>query len=355
MSENETQICPKCGAPAKEGDVFCRACGAKHLAGVSETKPPREVKRVCPNCGNTLRPAARFCDLCGEECVKMQRERRRRKRKKSGCFLVFAAVLLWLAAVVSAIVIYDAVRDKSPKKVLTIIWENFFASDSDEGAKEETGETSGAAVSEDSYEIVISYDTLPVVTPIAEDEPDISPPDLRSSGEERQNPPENSDEGSRTGDPGERDEVTDTAKSASSGAESDSVVLVSPLSASLESRDAGASEDKRQDSGAWTEQDSEGYSTVAADDRFFTSSQTPSLRGIVTADHVRVRSAPNTASRIRRQLDSGAEVELVRRFSSGKERYYWFEVRDSGGSGWIYGEFIKPEAGGSEGIINTSP
>jgi hypothetical protein len=53
-------------------------------------------------------------------------------------------------------------------------------------------------------------------------------------------------------------------------------------------------------------------------------------------------------------LNSEAEIELVRRFSSGKDPYYWFGVRDSEGSGWIYGEFIKPEAGGNE-VLPRSP
>jgi RNA polymerase subunit RPABC4/transcription elongation factor Spt4 len=392
MSENEAQSCPKCGTLTKEGDVFCRVCGSRYVSGINEIKLPPETRRICWNCGNTLRPAARFCDLCGEECVRLRRERRGWKRKTNGCFLIFAAALLWLAAGVSAIAIYNASKDASFRGILTYIRESFFASDSgdsvseSEGAKEELGGGDGAAVSEDLYETVISNDSLPAVTPIADDETDISPPASRPGGQEEeegqtgQNSPENTDGGSPSG---VRDEGTKAEENTSSDAESGAVVLASPLSVSPESEDQTVSEDvavssdERQSTGpgAWTEQDAEGYSIVAANDRFFTSSQTPSLRGTVTADHVRVRSAPNTASRIRRQLDSGAEVELVRRFSSGKEPYYWFEVRSSGGSGWIYGEFIKPEADGNrvppaspsadmgnrngesaaETVINTSP
>jgi hypothetical protein len=370
MSENEAQICRKCGAINREGDVFCRVCGARYLAGVNEIKPPPEVKRLCQNCGNTLRPAARFCDLCGEECVRIRHERRGWKRKTNWCFLILAAALLWLAAGVSAIAIYNASKDASFRGVLTYIRESFFASGSGnsgskdsgsensgskgEEAKEELGRGDGAAVSEDSYEIVISIDSLPAVTPIAEDETDRFPPDQRPSGEEGQtwqNSPENTDEDSL---PGVRDEGAKVEENTSSDAESGAIVLASPLSVSPESEDEAVSMDERQGSGAWTEQDAEGYSTVAANDRFFTSSQTPSLRGTVTADYVRVRSAPNTSSRIKRRLDSGAEVELVRRFSSGKEPYYWFEVRDSGGSGWIYGEFIKPETD-SNNVLPASP
>ena len=352
MSENEAQTCPKCGATAREGDGFCRACGARHAAVVSEIKPLSETKRVCPNCGNTLRPAARFCDLCGEECVKVRRERRGGKRKKNGCFIIFAAVLLWFVAVVSAIAIYNASRDMSFKGIPAFIKEIFFASGSgDEEVKEVPAGGNAAAVSEDSREIAISNDSLPVAAPIAEDETDMSPPDSRPDDEEGQNPPENTDDASPIV---ESDEETDTAENTPPDAENGAMVPVSPLSASPESGDETVSADERQSSDAWTERDSEGYSTVAATDRFFTSSQTPSLRGTVTADHVRVRSAPNTSSRIKRQLNSGAEVELVRRFSSNKEGYYWFEVRDSGGNGWIYGEFIKPEAGGSK-VLGVSP
>ena len=349
MSEKEAQTCPKCGTPSKEGDVFCRVCGTRHSGGVSEIKPPQEVKRVCPNCGNALRPAARFCDLCGEECVKVRRERRRGKRKKSECFLIFAAVaLLWLAAGVSAIAVYDASKNMSLKKVLTLITDKLSSPDpEDEAAKEEPGREAAAA-SKDTYESVISYDSLPV----AETKTNMPLSESRPGGENEPDATVSADDGSLSD---ERDEGVGAENMP--GAAGAPAVLASPLNVSPESGDetvSVASADERRDSGAWTGQDSEGYSTVAADDRFFTPSQTPSLRGIVTANHVRVRSAPNTSSRIKRQLDSGAEVELVRRFSSGNEGYYWFEVRDSAGSGWIYGEFINPEAGDNK-ILPVSP
>jgi predicted nucleic acid-binding Zn ribbon protein len=333
----------------------------------------QEVERVCPNCGNTLRPAARFCDLCGEECVKVRHVRRRRKRKK-GCFLIFAAILLWLVAGVSAVAIYEASRDMSFKRILTSVRDNFPASaptpvPESEQAEEEPDGVNGAAISEDSRETEVSYDSPPLVMPLTEDEPDMSALDLRYNGPGDENaaaanPAENAGGGEPiSGEEGEG-RAPDTAENTPPDSESGALVPVSPLSASSESEDAAASaSDDRQGADAWTEQDPEGYSTVSASDRFFTSAQTPSLRGIVTANHVRVRSAPNTGSMIKRQLDSGAEVELVRRFSSGKEGHYWFETRDSAGSGWIYGEFVKPEAGASEipsalsadtAVINTS-
>ncbi|MDR1579628.1 MAG: SH3 domain-containing protein [Synergistaceae bacterium] len=361
MSENEAQTCQKCGAPAKEGDVFCRACGIKHLSEVSGIKPPAEIKRVCLNCGNALRPAARFCDLCGEECVKMRRERRGGKHKRGGCFLILAAVLLCFAAGISAVAIYDVSRNMSLKGVLTFLRENLFASDSaDEEAEEEPDGGSAAAVSEDLYGIVVPNDSLTAVAPIAEDERDMSSPDVQPGREEGTNPPENTyeGEGSRPGDSGERDERADGVENTLSDAGSGAMVLASPLNVSAESSPLNISPEsedqtasagsERRVPGAWTERDSDGYSTVATGDEFFTSSQAPELLGVVTGRRVNVRSAPNTDSRIKRQLDSGAEVELVRRFSSGKEPYYWFEVRSFGESGWIYGQFIRPESGGSE-------
>jgi hypothetical protein len=368
MSENEAQTCPKCGVPTKEGDVFCRACGTKHLTSANGIKPPAEAKRVCQNCGNTLRPAARFCDLCGEECVRMRRERGGGKRRRSGCLVILAAVLLWLAAGVSAIAIYEVSRDMSFKEILASIRggspsvpedkgageklsdipsvpKHAEAVSEDEGLEEKPDENSGAVVSDDSYETVIPRGSLPIAMPLAEDETNetnMPLPDLQEGPKF----PENTDENSR---PDESDDGAESVENTPSVEERSEVIVVSPSNASAKNEDdAVSSEDGRRDSGVWSGQDSEGYSTVSANDRFFTSSQTPSLRGIVTADKVRVRSAPNTDSRIKRQLDSGAEVELIRRFSPGKEQYYWFEVRDSNGSGWIYGEFIKPEAGSNK-------
>jgi hypothetical protein len=376
MSENIAQICPKCGAASKEGDVFCRVCGTRHLAGINEIKPPSEARRICQNCGNMLRPAARFCDLCGEECVKLWRERRGWRRKVSWCFLILAAALLWLAAGVSSIAIYNASKDASFRGVLTFMRETLFAPASeisragDEAAEMEPDGGGWVDISEDSYETVISNDILPAVTPITVDDSVISPQQDDEARQTGQNSPENTDDGPPLSDGKEGADAA--AGNTSSDTETGAMVLASPLSVSPESDDAAVSADGRQDSGAWTAQDSEGYSIVAANDRFFTSSQIPSLRGIVTGDNVRVRSAPNTASRIKKHFDKGAEVELVRRFSSGKEQYYWFEARDSGESGWVYGEFIKPEAGdnkvlppadtgdgsghsAAETTINTSP
>ncbi|HEY7588899.1 MAG TPA: zinc ribbon domain-containing protein [Thermoplasmata archaeon] len=49
----ESEACSSCGAPMREGDIFCRKCGA------------RVVPTKCPSCGADLLADDMFCRKCG--------------------------------------------------------------------------------------------------------------------------------------------------------------------------------------------------------------------------------------------------------------------------------------------------
>ena len=44
--------CPKCQYENREGDKFCRECGAR-------------LEGKCPECGHVLEPQDKFCGGCG--------------------------------------------------------------------------------------------------------------------------------------------------------------------------------------------------------------------------------------------------------------------------------------------------
>lgn len=60
-----TESCPRCSAPMKSTDIYCKACGEKRegrRVGAQTTVPRQEV---CEYCGASLRHGAKFCTSCG--------------------------------------------------------------------------------------------------------------------------------------------------------------------------------------------------------------------------------------------------------------------------------------------------
>lgn len=66
--------CPGCGAPFKNGAVFCSKCGEK----LPEKRPdPEQLPKgaqKCENCGNILKKDALFCNVCGNKLVQTSDE-----------------------------------------------------------------------------------------------------------------------------------------------------------------------------------------------------------------------------------------------------------------------------------------
>lgn len=68
MEQNHfSRICPNCGQPALDEDIFCMICGAK-LPEINIQKPP-PGQAVCPVCGGPIEPEDLFCMSCGAKLV----------------------------------------------------------------------------------------------------------------------------------------------------------------------------------------------------------------------------------------------------------------------------------------------
>jgi hypothetical protein len=286
----EDLTCKNCGASMREGDIFCRKCGFKSQAPEAG---------FCHKCGNALRTGAKFCDLCGAECSpEPGRPKRGRGRGGRGWGpLVFIALCVVIAA--SAFAAYKFAL--IPRRAVDPPAQEIPAADVPGDAPPQAGDPPGSADVAPSDDINDDY--IPI--------------------------------------PDENAAPVSTEVSQTAGAGS---VEAGPISAETQASPGTESAGDLD----WTERDVDGYSFLAPRDRFLSADEIVSLPGIVSGDHVRVRSRPNTKGSIRRQLDGGVSLDVTRRYSSGQERYYWFQVHYGKSFGWIYGEFLNVENTGSE-------
>jgi hypothetical protein len=91
---------------------------------------------------------------------------------------------------------------------------------------------------------------------------------------------------------------------------------------------------------AWGAQGRDGISVLMLSDGA-PASDLSSLPGSVTGSRVRLRAEPSTQARILGVLESGDGVDIMKRFSSEREKFVWYNVRTEKGDGWIYGEFVR--------------
>jgi len=68
--EEDVIACPKCGAPNKTGDRFCKDCNAE----IMEETVSEEKK--CPSCGMPAKAESRFCPACGSKLDEPEAETR---------------------------------------------------------------------------------------------------------------------------------------------------------------------------------------------------------------------------------------------------------------------------------------
>jgi len=61
----------------------------------------------------------------------------------------------------------------------------------------------------------------------------------------------------------------------------------------------------------------------------------------VTGDRVRVRAQPNTSAEIKRQINKGTVLYLLKSYWAMQDSYLWYMIYYEGEFGWITGEFIR--------------
>ncbi|MDR1509139.1 MAG: SH3 domain-containing protein [Synergistaceae bacterium] len=302
-------FCQKCGAPGYENDVFCRKCGAKHQSEAKKQDCSTDDSvKFCANCGSLMRHGANFCDNCGSENGQYAGARSKAGIEKRGAgsrrgYRYMFALLFLIAAGFAAYKYYSG--NFSFTEII-------------------------AAIKRQTRSVPEPFDggSPPPADEISSDEP------ARDSDEKPRDAVE-SDELS------ESDDTRDTLP-LSVEAHEFPVPDTTPVSEerALQEVQSGANAPDNPEY-VWAVQDASGYSTLAAADRFFTSAQIPSAIGAVSGDRVRLRSNHSLKGRIVGQFDNGASFDVVRRYSSGNEKFCWYEVRSGDVTGWIYGEFLK--------------
>lgn len=85
---------------------------------------------------------------------------------------------------------------------------------------------------------------------------------------------------------------------------------------------------------------------------------TNEVRGIVTADSLRVRARPSVRAEVLSYLRSGEVVEVLRRSEQeeriGGDLAYWFEVSFQGVRGWAFGTHLDLLApGATDAAVNA--
>ena len=281
------------------GDIFCRTCGFKNQAAEAA---------FCHKCGNALRTGAKFCDMCGAESApEPVRQKRGRDRGGHGLLPIVITVLLVVVAA-AAFAVYTFVLSER------------------QAGNPEPPAAPATPVSKDAPAPAGGSGSLPDVTEVA--------PNTDNNDDYIPIP----DEIAAPGSP-------ENSQTTGAGSAEIAPVSAGPISPEAQTPPSGAESSSDLE---WTERDGDGYSFLAPRGRFLSSGEIVSIPGVVSGDHVRMRARPNTKGRILRQLDNGVSFGVTGRYSSGQERYYWFQVRNGKNPGWIYGEFLNVENTSSE-------
>jgi hypothetical protein len=329
-------FCQKCGAPGHENDIFCRKCGAKHKSDAKKQDgSPDGQAKFCANCGNSMRQGANFCDNCGSENGRYAGANKPAGTEKRGTGSRRGRAFALLFLLVLAAAGFAAYKYYSGDIDLAKIIAALKRETRDEREPSGDAAASGGAISLDERGQNQPEDRRNVSEQDESPETDIIIIEIQP---ETAGPQPSADIAPVSGE--ERSPYSDAA----------APVSEEPVPPAIKSE----TDDPDNPEYVWTERDAGGYSALAAPDRFFTSAQTPSAVGVVSGDRVRLRSDHNLKGRIVGQFDTGASFDVVRRYSSGDEKYCWYEARRDGAEGWIYGEFFNISGVRDDSPANTS-
>ncbi|MDR1944116.1 MAG: zinc ribbon domain-containing protein [Synergistaceae bacterium] len=92
---------------------------------------------------------------------------------------------------------------------------------------------------------------------------------------------------------------------------------------------------------SWSSWSESGYSRIVPANPSDVSPVPGNPKGTVLGDRVRLRAEPNTNSKIILHFNRNDSIEVLQRYSSVSEDYYWFNVSGKGKTGWMYGQYVS--------------
>jgi len=297
--------CGKCGISAGTGDVFCHRCGMElNVQAAPNTEYAASQLKICPQCGEPLPLGDRFCGKCGTGMAtkgfNTQIHIKRRlapsgvtthRRRRGFLFKLISALVFWGVAMGALYGVYKFLGSGIP-------WSDVMAMVT--GSERQTG---GIPLTD------VHIEELPPIVPETSDS-DVLPPIVPEASAPDVLPPI----------------VPETE---------DSNVSAQPESIQAEPVPPPKPE--------WGEQDANGYSVLILPEQGEAGRAGVSMRGVVRGNGVNLRAEPNTGSERLGQFNSGKEFDVTRRYWSGSEENFWYEVGSGDDNGWMYGQFLRVE------------
>ncbi|MDR3166283.1 MAG: SH3 domain-containing protein [Synergistaceae bacterium] len=277
------RFCQKCGITVDEGDVYCHSCGAELQIKIPGGEDAPEVAEYCARCGLPLYAGDRFCSNCGTDRSRPKPPRVHDEYTK-GEYNPSRR---------------DRLRGMFKIAFAFLFWGSIFA----------------------GCYMVYRYlgSDIPwgeVVEVVAEQRRDAGVP--------------------------RRAAVSDDLLSPDIASVLAALPPIVPEAVSFEAPfpDAPQIRELAPIKLAWGAQDEDGISVLVLSDGA-PALGLLSFPGSVSGGRVRLRAEPSTKAHTLGVLKRGDRVDIVRRFSSGKERFVWYNVRTERGVGWMYGEFVR--------------
>jgi hypothetical protein len=277
------RFCQKCGITVDGDDVYCHSCGADLQIKIPGGEDAPEVDEYCARCGLPLYAGDRFCSNCGTDRTRPRPPRVRDEYAADEYVPSRSDGLRRMFKIALAILFWGS--------ILTGCYAayRYFGSDIPWGE---------------------------VVEVVTEQRRDAGGP-LRAA-------------------------VSGNAGSADIASARAAFPPIVPETASFETPFPDAPQTRKPTplKLVWGAQDEDGISVPVLPDGA-PALDLPAFHGSVTGSKVRLRAQPSTKARVLDALERGDRVDIMRRFSSGKERFVWYNVRTGKGVGWIYGEFVR--------------
>ncbi|MDR3254224.1 MAG: SH3 domain-containing protein [Synergistaceae bacterium] len=306
MSDN---ICSNCGAPFAEGDASCHECGMPHEVR-AQRQPQKE--RLCGGCGVIAQPGDLFCEQCGADLAKFAVTNEGSNTPTP----VDVPVKFHGAPVKEKVVLAtqtpNTARGRAPLFTQTFV-----------PTRKRPGKNSSMP------RATVALIALLVLAGLG-----LGAYKFLSAGKDSDLLGDNPIDFSTDLDPVFPDQppIDDPAPE---------TTIARPVTPETQPGGIPSLVDSGPIKYVWGVDDPRGYSSLAPSDPSRIPSETPFLAGVVAGDRVRLRSEPNTSSTVLSHSSKGAKIEVIGRFTSGVEKFPWYNIRALDKVGWMYGEYVN--------------